>query len=83
MRSIGFNNTISERDMDLLFVESALTDPGFSRLLVDKTDLEGKTFQIISAELSKSNKDLGETDIPVVINVEGVKYGLLVEDMRI
>ncbi len=40
MRSIDFNNTISERDMDLLFVESALTDPGFSQILVDKTDLE-------------------------------------------
>ena len=80
MRSIAFNNTISERDMDLLFVESALTDPEFSRLLVDKTDLEGKTFQILSAELSKADKDLGETDITVVIDVEGVRYGLLIED---
>lgn len=80
MALMHFNNTITERDMDLLFAESALTDPDFLNLLVNKTDLHGQPFQIISAELSKSDSDLGESDITVVINVGGDRYGLLIED---
>ena len=42
MISLQFNNTISERDMDLLFVESITTDPGCASFVVSKTDLKGK-----------------------------------------
>ena len=80
MIALDFNNTICERDMDLMFVESVLTDPGFCRLLIDKTGLKGKPFQVLRAELSKSDSDLGESDITVVIEAEGLKYGLLIED---
>ena len=77
---ISFNNTISERDMDLLFAESILTDSGFCRLLIDKTDLKGMPFQTLSAELSKADSGLGESDITVVVEIEEKKYGLLIED---
>ncbi|MBR3108191.1 MAG: hypothetical protein IKH30_13590 [Clostridia bacterium] len=80
MIALQFNNTITERDMDLLFVESVLTDPEFCRVLVNKTDLAGKPFRILSAELSKSDAELGESDITVVLDVEGDRYGLLIED---
>ena len=80
MITLQFNNTITERDMDLLFIESASTDPGFCGLLIDKTDLKGKPFQVICSELSKTDSDLGESDITVVIEIEGVRYGLLIED---
>ena len=80
MITLHFNNTITERDMDLLFIESISTDPDFCRLLIDKTDLKGKSFRIICAELSKSDSALGESDITVVVEIEGVRYGLLVED---
>lgn len=80
MITLHFNNTISERDMDLFFAESILTDPGFCRLLIDKTDMKGKPFQILGAELSKEDSDLGESDITVVVDVDGVKCGLLIED---
>ena len=80
MISVQFNNTISERDMDLLFVESVLTDPGFCQLLINKTDIVGRPYKILSAELSKEDAELGESDITVVINSEGEKYGLLIED---
>ena len=80
MVTLRFNNTITERDMDLLFAESVSTDPGFCKLLIDKTDLAGKPFRILSAELSKEDKDLGESDITVVVEIGGEKYGLLVED---
>ena len=80
MTSVQFNNTIAERDMDLLFAESVLTDPGFCRLLVDKTDLKGKPFQVSKVELSKSDSALGESDITVILEMKGRKYGFLVED---
>ena len=80
MIQVQFNNTISERDMDLLFVESIITDSSFCRLLLAKTDLAETPFQVINAELSKSDSDLGESDITVVIEIEGIKYGLLIED---
>lgn len=51
MVSLKFNNTITERDMDLLFAESALTDPSFCGLLINKTDLKGKLYQVLNAEL--------------------------------
>jgi hypothetical protein len=50
MISLQFNNTITERDMDLLFAESILTDPGFCNLLLDKTDLKSISFQVLNAE---------------------------------
>ena len=80
MISLQFNNTICERDMDILFVESILTDNGFCKLLIDKTDLNGKSFQILGAELSKIDSNLGESDITVIVNVEDIKYGFLIED---
>ena len=80
MASLEFNNTINERDMDLLFTESILTDPDFCQLLINKTDLNGKPFQVLSAELSKADSKLGESDITIVIDVNRKKYGLLIED---
>ena len=80
MVSLQFNNTIIERDMDLLLIEAIATDPGFCSLLLNETDLKGKDFQVLSVELSKSDSDLGESDITIVIDIEGEKYGLLIED---
>ena len=80
MVSLHFNNTLCERDMDLLFAESALTDSGFCRLLINKAGLDGQCFQIQRAELSKEDSELGESDITIVIEIDGVKYGLLIED---
>ena len=68
MISLQFNNTISERDMDLLFVQAALTNPGFCRMLIDKTRLKGRPFHIINAELSKTDNDLGES----IVEITGV-----------
>ena len=80
MINLQFNNTIGERDMDMLFIQSVLTDSGFGRMVIDKTDLKGKDFQIIGAELSKSDSELGESDITVIVDIEGKRYGLLIED---
>ena len=80
MISFSFNNTISERDMDLLIAESIVSDPDFCKLLLDKTDFNEHSVQIISVDLSKTDSNLGETDITVVIELNGCKCGLLIED---
>ncbi|MBR2760903.1 MAG: hypothetical protein IKD66_07015 [Solobacterium sp.] len=66
--------------MDMLVVQSVLTDPDFCTLLTNKTDLKGKSIKVLSAEISKSDSDLGESDITVVIDAEGKSYGFLIED---
>ena len=80
MITVKYNNTISERDMDLLFAESVATDPGFLGLLISKTDLDREDAKVISVEISKEDSTLGESDITVVIETKDGQYGLLVED---
>ena len=79
MIKYDFNNTIVERDMDMLLAQSIASDPEFCRMLVDKTSLKDKIFTVKSVEVSKENS-LGESDVTAVIEVEGDLYGLLIED---
>lgn len=71
--------TVSERDMDMLFLNAFSMDRDFLRLFTDKTDLPDGDYNIVEISLSKSDKD-GESDITVVIESAGVKTGLLIED---
>lgn len=71
--------TIVERDMDLLLLEAVATDSRFAKLLVEKTDLKGKPFEVVSVDLSVSDSD-GESDITIIVKVDNKKYGFLVED---
>ena len=71
---------VSERDMDLLFMEAFATDPAFSRLFLEQTGCAGKPFEIIHAERSKVDLGLGETDITIIYEIEGAKHALLIED---
>ena len=80
MITCNFNNTITERDMDLLLAEVAATDHEFCNLLVDKTDLKGSQCAVLEVEVSKTDNDLGESDVTIVIAVDGDRYGLLIED---
>lgn len=65
--------------MDLLLAEAASTDAEFCRLIIDKTDLRGKPFKTTKVEVSKSDTD-GESDVTLVVEVDGNAYGLLIED---
>ena len=80
MTVCNFNNTITERDMDMLLAQTVISDPGFCKLLLDKTDLRDRPFNVTSVELSKEDMRLGESDVTVVIDIEGELYGLLIED---
>ena len=71
---------VSERDMDLLFMEAFATDPEFVKLFLQQTEHKEKPFEVIHAERSKIDAGLGETDITVICDIDGIKYGLLIED---
>ena len=70
---------VSERDMDLLFIEAFATDPGFIDLFLNKLGTKDD-YTIVSVERSKVDKGLGESDITVVYDANGVRQALLIED---
>ncbi len=71
--------TVNEHDMDVLFLNAFASDKRFLQMFIDKTDLPKTDYSIIEVCLSKTDKD-GESDITVVIEGLGKKYGLLIED---
>lgn len=71
--------TVSERDMDMLFLNAFSMDKGFLQLFTDKTDLPRENYEIREVFLSKADKD-GESDITVVIESAGERIGILIED---
>ena len=73
-------NAVHERDMDILFLESLVSDPDFMKLVLGKTDYAGKEFRVLGAALSETENNLGETDIGVILQIEDLRVGLLIED---
>lgn len=73
-------STIHERDMDMLFLEAIGTDRDFADLFVSKTKWTGKEYTVEKIQLSKTDEELGESEITVTINTSGNKYALLIED---
>ena len=71
--------TVSERDMDMLFLNAFATDKGFLKLFIRKADLPKGDYKVNEVYLSKADKD-GESDITVIIESSGKKYGRLIED---
>ena len=73
-------SSVEERDMDTFFLEAFGTDKDFLQLFLNKIEsLKNSSFEVISIELSKSDRD-GESDITVIIEGNGKKHGLLIED---
>ncbi len=71
---------VSERDMDLLFIEAFATDPNFAALFIRKTSLQDAEFKVLHAERSKVDNGLGESDITVIIEAQGKKHALMIEN---
>ena len=70
---------VSERDIDLLFIQEISSSEEFLSFILDKINLEGfKTIYSISHSLM--NPILGESDIVVVLEKENYKYAILFED---
>ncbi len=71
--------SVSERDMDLLFLNAFGSDKDFLRLFTDQLNLARADYDVKEIYLSKADKD-GESDITVVIEADGERIGILIED---
>lgn len=69
---------VSERDMDLLFLEEFVSSEEFLHIFLSKISLENAN--ICSVEQSKTDVQFGESDMTVIVEKGGIKYGLLIED---
>lgn len=71
---------IQERDMDLMFMESLLTDDGFVWLFLNKAKIQCNSVEVLSVALSETDPEYGESDITAILSIDGRKRGLLIED---
>lgn len=69
---------VSERDMDLLFLEEFVISEQFVKLFSDKVN--ERVSRIISVQQSKVDSEHGESDMTVIAECNGVKVGFLIED---
>ena len=69
---------VSERDMDLLFLEEFVCSDKFLKLFTDMVGIEES--KVISVYSSKTDVQYGESDMTVIIESNGKRIGLLVED---
>lgn len=67
---------IAERDMDFLFMLLFHECPDFLNLFID----DCKNAEIVHIENSLTDAELGESDITVIYEQNGKRYGLLIED---
>ena len=58
---------------------SLLTDDGFLRLFLNKADIKGSV-EVLNVALSETDPEFGESDITVLLSVDGKKHALLIED---
>ena len=69
---------ISERDMDMLFLDELVSSMDFLEIFTNKIGIHAS--RIISAQISKMDIVLGESDLTVIVESDGKKVGLLIED---
>ena len=69
---------VSERDMDLLFLEEFVMSEEFVKLFSDK--VKETVSHIISVQQSKVDSEHGESDMTVSAECNGEKVGFLIED---
>lgn len=69
---------VLERNMDLLFLEEFVSSPEFLKIFISKINIT--TAQVLEIEHSKVHSEFGESDMTVIIETNGKRHGLLIED---
>lgn len=69
---------VSERDMDLLFLEEFVCSEAFLQIFTDKVGIANP--KVLSVHSSKIDVQYGESDMTVIIESNGERIGLLIED---
>lgn len=74
--NINFNNTICEHDMDLLFAQLFSKNRTFLSLFLDKPYFD---YSLVDVQVSKTTVD-GETDIYLLLEKDGLRHAIFIED---
>lgn len=69
---------VSERDMDLLFLEEFASSSEFLNIFLSKIGLENAN--IIEVEQSKVDMEYGESDMTLIVEKDNKKHGILIEN---
>lgn len=69
---------VSEKDMDFLFLEEIVSNHDFLRIFTSKIDISAA--EVVEAEHSKFHSEFGESDMTVIIETDGKRHGILIED---
>ena len=72
-------DTTLERDMDLLIIEEFISSASFASIFLDKVGI-GENYIIVNAIHSKRDAEYGESDIVIILNVNGQRHALHIED---
>ena len=74
-------NSVSERDMDLLFLEEFAVNRDFLNLFIQEIkDISLADYEVVSEEVSFVDEALGESDLTIILERDGHKVALLIED---
>lgn len=75
---IQFDTTL-ERDIDLLIMEEFVVDKAFARIFLDAVGVSGD-FEIEEVIHSKTDAEFGESDVVIILNLNGRRHALHIED---
>ena len=75
---IRFDTTL-ERDMDLLIMEEFICSPEFAKIFLDRIGIR-YDYTIEKVIHSMRDADLGESDIVFVLNIDGKRHAIHIED---
>ena len=75
---IQFDTTL-ERDIDLLIMEEFVSDKDFARIFLDAVGIREK-YSIEEVIRSKTDAELGESDVVVILNINEKRHALHIED---
>ena len=71
-------NDVAERDMDFLFLEEFVLSQEFLSVFTSK--INKKDAIVVEVEHSKYHPEFGESDMTVIVEAEGERHGLLIEN---
>ncbi len=72
-------DTTLERDIDLLIMEEFLSDREFAKIFLSSVGIN-EPYNIAEAIHSKTDADLGESDIVFILDINGKRHALHIED---
>lgn len=72
-------DTTLERDIDLLIIEEFVSDTEFAKIFLEAVGI-ASGYSVEEAVHSKTDADFGESDIVFILNINGKRHALHIED---